>query len=157
MFELRKMDSAEFSNYMNSAVINYAAEKQKAEGLTEEAAGKIAKESYAKLLPEGLESKDQFLFTVIEESTLEPVGFFWMAKKLNGVKPYAFIYDIELIPEKRGQGLGKLLMQAVENEVRKLGCVSIGLHVFGHNAAAVSLYEKSGFETTSRMMKKDLK
>jgi len=65
-------------------------------------------------------------------------------------------FDIELISEKRGQGLGKLLMGLVEDEVRKLGCVSIGLNVFGHNAAAVALYEKAGFQTMSRMMKKDL-
>ena len=79
-----------------------------------------------------------------------------MAKKLNGVKPYTFIYDIELTQENRGKGLGKELMQLVEIETRKLGCISIGLHVYGHNAAAVALYEKSGFQTTSRMMKKDL-
>ena len=47
-------------------------------------------------------------------------------------------------------------MQLVEIETRKLGCISIGLHVFGHIAAAVALYEKSGFQATNITMKKDL-
>ncbi|MBC7420589.1 MAG: GNAT family N-acetyltransferase [Bdellovibrio sp.] len=155
MIELRKMTPAEFLDYMEYAVDNYAVEKQKGEGLTQAEAQKVSKESYAKLLPQGLESKDQFLYSAIEKSTHRAIGILWMAKKLNGEKPYVFIYDIELLPEKRGQGLGKQLLSLMEVEAKKLGCVSVGLHVFGHNAAAVALYEKSGFETTSRMMKKD--
>ncbi len=157
MLELKKMTPAEFSEYMKYSVYNYAAEKQKAEGLTEENTLKIAQESYARLLPNGLETPNQLLYSVFDKSSGAAIGILWMAKKINGQKPYTFVYDVELTPENRGKGLGKELMQLVENETRNLGCVSIGLNVFGHNAAAVALYEKSGFETTSRMMKKDLK
>lgn len=156
MIELRNMSSAEFSEYMKYAVDNYAAEKRKGEGYSQEEALNIAKESYARLLPQGLESKNQFLFSVFEKDNSKPIGILWFAKKMNGEKPYAFIYDIELTSEMRGKGLGKKLMSMTEDAVRKVGCVSIGLHVFDHNTAAVALYEKSGFETTSRMMKKDL-
>jgi len=156
MLELKKMTDTEYSNYMKSSVDKYAVEKQKGEGLTEENALKLAQDSYIKLLPQGLETPEQFLFSVFDIDSNRPVGILWMAKKLNGVKPYTFIYDIELNSESRGKGLGKELMQLAESETRRLGCVSIGLHVYGHNAVAVALYEKSGFETTSRMMKKDL-
>lgn len=156
MLELRKMTPAEYSEYMKYAVNNYATEKQKGEGLAAESALKVAQESYARLLPQGLETPDHFLYAVLDSTSNKNIGHLWMAKKLNGTKPYTFIYDIELKSANRGKGLGKELMQLVENETRNLGCVSIGLHVFGHNVAAVALYEKSGFETTSRMMKKDL-
>jgi len=157
MIELRKMNAQEFSDYMKSAVDKYAEEKQKGEGVSPEEARKVAEQSYEKLLPQGLTTQDQFLFSVIEKTTQEPIGILWLAKKLNGEKPYAFIYDIELNEENRGKGLGKILIGLAENEVRKLGCDSTGLHVFGHNTAAIALYEKSGFYTTNRMMRKDLK
>lgn len=157
MIELRTMNSQEFADYMKYAVDNYAAEKEKGEGLSKEEALKVSKDSFERLLPKGLESPDQFLFSVIEIATSKPVGILWLAKKMNGDKPYAFIYDVELKPENRGKGLGKALMNLMENETRRLGCMSVGLHVFGHNEAATALYEKSGFITTSRMMKKDLK
>ena len=156
MLELRNMTSDEFSTYMKSSVEKYAEEKQKGEGLTSEDAIKMARDSYQRLLPQGLETPGQFLYTVFEINSNSQVGILWMAKKMNGVKPYTFIYDIELDAENRGKGLGKELMQLVEKETLHLGCASIGLHVYGHNTAAVALYEKSGFETTSRMMKKDL-
>lgn len=156
MIELRKMNSQEFAEYMKTAVDNYAAEKQKGEGLSPEEARKISEQSYERLLPQGLQTQDQFLFSVIEKTTQESIGILWFAKRLNGEKPYAFIYDIELKAQSRGKGLGKTLMQLMEDEVRKVGCKSVGLHVFGHNVAATALYEKSGFQTTSRMMKKDL-
>lgn len=156
MLELRKMTPDEYANYMKSSVEKYAEEKQKGEGLTPENALKMAQDSYQRLLPQGLETPEQFLYSIFSKDSQNSIGILWMAKKMNGVKPYTFIYDIELDAENRGKGLGKDLMQLVEKETLQLGCVSIGLHVYGHNAAAVALYEKSGFETTSRMMKKDL-
>ena len=118
MLELRKMTAAEYSNYMKYSVNNYAVEKQKGEGLTEENALKIAQESYAKLLPQGLDTPDQFLYSVFDKPSGKSIGILWMAKKLNGMKPYTFIYDIELASENRGKGLGKELMQLVEIETR---------------------------------------
>lgn len=157
MLELRKMSQAEYDNYIKYSIQNYANEKQKGEGYTQENALKVSIESYERLLPLGLESKDQHLYSVYEKNSNKAVGILWMAKKLDGQKPYTFIYDIELTAENRGKGFGKKLMQLAEDETRNLGCFSIGLHVFGHNKVATALYEKSGFETTSRMMKKDLK
>ncbi|WP_413290754.1 GNAT family N-acetyltransferase [Bdellovibrio sp. HCB337] len=155
MIKLRKMTSEEYTEYRKFSVANYADEKQKGEGLTPEEALKVAQDSYERLLPQGLETPDQFLFSVIEDATQKPVGMLWFAKKSQSGKIYAFIYDVVLNPEKRGQGLGKHLIALMEEEARALGCKSVGLHVFGHNTAAIALYEKSGFHTTNRMMKKD--
>jgi ribosomal protein S18 acetylase RimI-like enzyme len=47
-------------------------------------------------------------------------------------------------------------MEAIEDEVRKLGISKIGLHVFGFNAAARSLYDKLGFEVTDTSMEKNI-
>ncbi|KAB2854509.1 MAG: GNAT family N-acetyltransferase, partial [Anaerolineae bacterium] len=47
-------------------------------------------------------------------------------------------------------------MLALEDEVKKVGLDSIGLHVFGHNQSAYALYQKIGYETTNIVMAKKL-
>jgi ribosomal protein S18 acetylase RimI-like enzyme len=155
MIKLRKMSQQEYTDYLSTAVVNYADEKIKGEGLTQEHATKLAQESYAAQLPQGLETQNQFLFSVVDNADGKVIGMVWFASK-QAPKPHAFIYDISLNADNRGKGLGKQLMKLTEAEVQRLGLKSIGLHVFGHNTTAISLYEKTGFRTTNRIMVKDL-
>lgn len=149
------MSQDEYANYLKVSLPSYAEEKMKGEGLSKEDALKVAQDSFSQLLPQGLSTENQFLFSVIEPASENVVGTLWLAKKTNGAKSYAFIYDIILSPEVRGKGFGKELIALAESEVRKLGLNSMGLHVFGHNEIAISLYEKTGFRTTNRIMVKD--
>lgn len=153
---LRKMTPFELEEYLKIAVPAYAAEKERGEGMTPEMALKVATDSYAKLLPDGLGTPDQFLFTVLESQTNRSIGTLWFANKTDTGKPQAWIYDIVLEAEVRGRGYGRMLMALLEAEVRKLEILSMALHVFGHNKIAISLYEKSGFRTTNIIMAKDL-
>ncbi len=155
MIKLKKMTEEEYLNYMKTALPSYAEEKIKGEGFSAEDALKVAQDSYKRLLPQGLSTENQFLFSVIESGSNKVIGTLWFAKKVEHSKSYAFIYDIILSPEMRGKGLGKMLITLTESEVRKLGLNSIGLHVFGHNEIAIQLYEKTGFRTTNRIMVKD--
>lgn len=155
MLKLRKMSEYEYANYLKESLPNYAEEKMKGEGLSKEDALKVAQDSYNRLLPQGLKTENQFLFSVTESASEKVIGTLWFAKKVEGTKSYAFIYDILLSPEVRGKGLGKVIISLAESEVRKLGLKSMGLHVFGHNEVAINLYEKTGFRTTNRIMVKD--
>jgi RimJ/RimL family protein N-acetyltransferase len=47
-------------------------------------------------------------------------------------------------------------MLAIEEKARELGLQSIELHVFAHNAVAMALYEKIGYEVKSQNMTKAL-
>ena len=152
---LQPMQKSEFANYLKTSIPNYAEEKQRGENLTAEQAMKVANDSFDKLLPQGLETPDQFLFTVVDEKKTA-IGTLWFAKKSDGGKPHAWIFDIVLEPAARGKGYGKQLMTLLETEVKKVGLKSIGLHVFGHNTVAASLYEKSGFSVTNKIMRKEL-
>jgi ribosomal protein S18 acetylase RimI-like enzyme len=156
MIQLRKMTEPEFKKFMDYSIPEYAREKMKGEGLSEEVAKKLAEDSFAQLLPKGLQSESQFLFSILEDTKAEPVGSFWFARKQNGSKTYAFIYDIVLNPEVHGKGYGKLTMRLAEDEAKKAGLFSIGLHVFGHNKTAIGLYEKSGYRVTNQIMVKDI-
>ncbi|WP_261793555.1 N-acetyltransferase [Staphylococcus xylosus] len=68
-----------------------------------------------------------------------------------------FIYDIKIKDTYRGKGLGTKTMECIEEYCKDKDVESIGLHVFGHNKRAVSLYNKIGFETTNYRMEKRLK
>ena len=74
----------------------------------------------------------------------------------RGGRRQAFIYDFRTLDEFHRQGYGTQAMIALEDEVRKLGIDTIGLHVFGHNHAARALYEKVGYEVTDVHMAKHL-
>jgi len=77
----------------------------------------------------------------------QPAGF---ANCIEGFssfacKPLLNIHDFAVAPQYRGRGIGKQLMQAVENCGRNLGCCKITLEVLEGNAVAMSLYRASGF------------
>lgn len=153
--ELRTMSDAEYSEYIRVAVPSYADEKMKGENLTREQADDVARESFAKLLPHGIASSDQFLRTIVDLKTGNAIGTLWYAKK-STPRPHVWIYDFVVDEKLRGRGIGAETLKLLEIEVRALGIKSIGLHVFGHNESAAGLYEKTGFRTTNRIMVKDL-
>jgi ribosomal-protein-alanine N-acetyltransferase len=58
-----------------------------------------------------------------------------------------YIASIAVDPETRGQGLGRLLMEAEMARLYENGAQKIGLHVRVDNVAAIHLYESLGFVT----------
>lgn len=121
---------------------------------TEEEAFKKTEDDFARLLPQGLKSPDQYLFSIKAGDLL--VGTLWFAERGAANNRKAFIYDIMLNENARGKGYGKKAMELLEVEVKKLGLRHIGLHVFGHNTIARNLYEKVGYQITNVNMEKEL-
>lgn len=153
---LRKMSQSEFDRYLAGAIPKYAAEKMKGEGLSPDLAQKVSEESFKTLLPKGLFSENQFLFSIVDSISDGQVGILWYAQKKLGNKTQAYIYDIEIDEAFRGRGFGKESLRLLEVEVKKCGIDSIGLHVFGHNKTAKTLYEKLGYRATNIVMVKDV-
>lgn len=149
------MKQEAFEKYYSKSLEQYAAEHVKAGNWTEEEAIPKAQEQFKGLLPEGLATKNQNLFTVVNESH-EPIGILWLNTTEKQEETHAFIYDIELDENQQGKGYGKATMKALEDYAAEHGIQQIGLHVFAHNKRAISLYEKMGFEMTDHVMKKRL-
>ena len=156
MIALRKMTEAEYFVFLMESISQYTAEKMKGEGLSAEDAANVANNSFRELLPDGLQTRDHHLFSIVENASQENVGAMWFARRQTESKIYAYIYDFFLHENARGKGWGKLAMRLLEDEVRKVGLNSIQLHVFGHNKIARSLYEAQGFRTTNVIMAKEL-
>jgi len=60
-------------------------------------------------------------------------------------RPLVNIHDLVVLPEYRGKGLGRRLMEAVEQRARDLGCCKITLEVLDRNARALGAYKAFGF------------
>ncbi len=150
------MTAVEFGRYLEPAIREYAHEKVISGDWEPHEALERSRADHARLLPDGLATPDHLLFTVRDEETEQPVGILWLALLTRGAKVEAYVYDIAVSEEVRGRGYGRATMLACLDAARKLGAESVGLHVFGHNAAARALYTSLGFEPTNIRMTLDL-
>lgn len=60
--------------------------------------------------------------------------------------PHAYLHELQIIPERKGQGLGTILINALIRLCIQLGIPLILLTVFSSNLAAIDFYLKCGFE-----------
>ena len=60
-------------------------------------------------------------------------------------KPLINIHDLAVLPEYRGQGIGKRLLDAVAEHGRHIGCCKLTLETQEHNYKAQTLYKGVGF------------
>ena len=145
------MTQSEFEQYVARAVPAYAAEKAAAGIHSAQDAERLASEEIEGLVPDGLATPGQLLFTAVDEGTA--VGILWLALPTQG-RPQAWIYDIEVAEAHRGKGYGRAIMLAAERELAARGVHELGLNVFGQNTAAIRLYENLGYAVTAQQMSK---
>ena len=157
MVKLMPMEEEDFKAYNERNIREYAAEHVKnGDWLPEEALEKSQKE-VQQLLPEGLKSKNQFIYSIVNESTTQKLGMLWVEVKMDTPRRRAFIYDFIIEEEFRGKGYGKQALAALDEKLISMDVESVGLHVFAHNAIAQELYKKSGYEITNLIMRKTLR
>src|SRR5215831_3967710 len=60
-------------------------------------------------------------------------------------KPLINIHDIAVLPEYRGKGIGRQLLEAVADYARSLDCCKLTLETQEHNYTAQKLYRSVGF------------
>ena len=62
-----------------------------------------------------------------------------------------WIYSLSVCPRVQTQGVGSLLLQHAEAELRKLDCVKINLQIHVQNEGVVEFYEKLGYRVEPRI------
>jgi ribosomal protein S18 acetylase RimI-like enzyme len=150
------MTESEFKTYL-AEDIKVLAEVNVRNGYWDESdALEKSKQAHDQLLPDGLATKDQYLFSIVEETNGEAVGVLWLEIKSNRPIPSAFIYDIRINEGLRGRGYGRQSLYAAENLLRSMNIKTLSLHVFADNTAAKKLYDKAGFAVISYNMRKNL-
>jgi len=139
--------------YLERGIREYAEDHVRNGNWSAEEALERSKKEFEQLLPEGVNSQDQFLFSIVDETDDNKIGLLWVQVK----DQKAFIYDFIIDESSRGKGYGKQALVALDEKLKSIEVQSVGLHVFGDNITAQELYKKMGYQITGIHMKKRLK
>jgi ribosomal protein S18 acetylase RimI-like enzyme len=161
---LRPMTEAGFARWFEHSVARYADENVAAGRWPADGALARADEGCRRLLPGGLATPGQQLFTVHEAAEGAPagaeagveVGVLWLAVTEHPGGRSGYVYEIEIWPAHRRRGHARGAFLALEALAREQGLADIGLHVFAHNHGAQALYRALGYEPTGINMQKRL-
>lgn len=92
---------------------------------------------------------------VIERKLARDPDLFWVATDggavvgalLGGYDGYrGWLYHLGVDPERRREGIARLLVERAVLEMEALGCVKVNLQVRRENGAVIGVYEALGFE-----------
>ena len=79
------------------------------------------------------------------EQAILGIAMAQLREELLSHEPSAHLEVIVVRDDAEGQGIGKALIQTIEQAVRDQGARSITLHVFVTNARARAVYERLGY------------
>jgi ribosomal protein S18 acetylase RimI-like enzyme len=156
MIQLRAMTEGEYLVYLDSLYAGYAEEQVKAGSWPADQALELAKTEIGEMLPDGLASKNNFIYSLTTPDEPSPVGILWILIRDRNKQQEAFITDIVIHDAYRRRGYGAQALKALDEVIKGMGIHRIRLHVFGHNHAARELYEKSGYEMVNIYMEKQV-
>jgi len=153
MVQLVPMQQEDFDPYLERGIREYADDHVRNGNWPAEEALERSKKEFEQLLPEGVNSTDQFLYAIVDETDGNKLGLLWVELKDHK----AFIYDFIIDEAFRGKGYGKQALLALDEKLKSMAVQSIDLHVFGDNITAQELYKKMGYQIAGIRMKKVLK
>lgn len=140
---------ADFDEYMDYAIDEYAESHIKTGAWTKEEAKTKSKKQYDYLLKDGLKSEGHVFWKASLDE--KKVGLFWFHR--NPKSPESiFVYDTRIDKEYQNQGIATFSFKIIRDKLKALGVSKIRLHVFAHNTGAIRLYERLGFEYASYNM-----
>ncbi|WP_203136391.1 GNAT family N-acetyltransferase [Microbacterium sp. JZ31] len=151
---LTRMTAERYAAF-EARVIAEFAEDLVNEGLhTPESARAESARQQAEAMPDGVDTEDGLVFRATVDDVV--VGALWLDVQRRSTGPHVFVMELHVEPAHRRRGFGAAMMRAAEDEARRLGADSIGLHVFGSNHAARALYRGLGYREAEVLLAKDL-
>jgi ribosomal protein S18 acetylase RimI-like enzyme len=154
--DLGPLRDDEFDAWVEHGKAEYARDMIVNAGAPPDQAREKAESDWQTLLPQRVETFDQFIYAVEDESG-ERVGSVWFARRETQFEGWvAFVYAIEIDEQSRGRGFGREAMLLLEDEARARGLDRISLNVFGGNEVARNLYRSLGYAESAVWMAKQL-
>ena len=153
--KLLPISEEDFRRYLKSEILEYAKEKVKSGNWEEREAFDLSTKSFINLLPEGRGTSGHSIMSIVDSISKDKVGVLWVEwnnKEHNG----SYIWDIIIHDKFRRKGYGSAALKQLEKMAAEKESSGISLHVFGHNKAAISMYESLGYYATNIIMKKEL-
>jgi ribosomal protein S18 acetylase RimI-like enzyme len=148
------MSADRFATWSRHSVASFAGQQVAAglQGLSEATA--YAEAQLQILLPDGWSTPGHHFWTAVAGG--EEVGSLWVRVRTLPHETDAYVYDVDIVPAARGRGLGRATMLAAEQEARARDAGVLRLNVFGHNEAAISLYDSLGYAVVQAALTKPL-
>ncbi len=156
MVTLTPMTPAEFDDFLEHSIRDYAEQRTLAGYWSEAEALTRSRREHKALLPKGLKSLYHHFYTIRESETNEAVGVLWLKTDLDTSRASGHVFDIQINAAHRRKGYARAAMHELERLARDMGLRQLGLHVFAHNQAARALYEELGYHIASLNVLKDL-
>ena len=110
--------------------------------------GLIADENVALLVAESGEKLVGLVHAILRDTPAFPIFV---------PRRYAIVDSIVVKSGFQNHGIGKILMDKMQEWAIARGATSIELNVYEFNRTAISFYEKLGYQTFSRKMNKEIK
>ena len=151
------MRAQEFESFADEAISNYANDNIQAGRWPISTALARSRNEFNRLLPQGLETPNHFVYEIEDETAGQAVGFLWFAIVETSDTRYGYVYNIRVKPEFRGRGYARAALDLIEAVAAAQGLSSIALHVFSFNTGAQALYRSTGYGITGMNMLKPLR
>ena len=152
MVQLEPIQQEDFERFLEHEIREYAADHVRNGNWPADGALERSKQEFESLLPEGIHSHNQYLYSIVDDGG-NRIGVLWVQMK----DQKAFIFDFVIDEAFRGKGYGKQALAVMDEKLRSIDVESVGLHVFGDNIAVQETYKKAGFQITGIHMNKRLK
>ena len=145
VIKLRNMSNAEFERFYQWSIKHHANELMEELHITKEEAAKEAMAEIADMLPDGIDTPNNYLMTIIHTDSKESLGFIWtLHEEFDGHKQ-CFICDFAIWKSERQKGYATAALDLTEKNAAKASCRECILFVRDDNRAAIALYEKCGY------------
>lgn len=153
MISFNTMSNSEYEAYLDYFLPDYAQEIIRNYGRSDDEARLQAQAEIAHGLPDGPHTEGQKLCTIVEsEPHPTRIGYVWY--RPDAKTQSVFIYDFCILPDHRGEGLGKAALRALEIELAQQDYREIRLRVATDNLRAQHVYQAGGFRVTGINMAK---
>jgi ribosomal protein S18 acetylase RimI-like enzyme len=150
-----EFDDAARTHWLERTLAEYAAEREQ-NGDSQEKSREAADQTHERFFPGDKPVRGQLAGRLLLDG--DAVGTLWLGPRDPAApdSPEWWVWDIEIVEDRRGQGLGRRAMLLAERIAAEHGAGTLGLNVFGSNTVARRLYESLGYATMSTQMSKPL-
>ena len=154
MLQLLPLTKDQYDAFYDYNIRDYADAMVRAGNARPDLAETVAHQQTALVLTNRLASPDQFIFSIFDDALNAQVGYLWWGvRELSGIR-VANLYFIGIFETYRRRGYASQALRLFEENARAAGLNEMRLFVFGHNARAWKLYEKTGYHIVSATMAK---
>jgi ribosomal protein S18 acetylase RimI-like enzyme len=105
----------------------------------------LSREVLEVLAPRLHEHPTTVIFLAFEQAKPVGIAVCFLGFSTFAARPLVNIHDLAVLLEYRGRGVGRKLLEAVEQNARRLGCCKVTLEVGQDNHLAKGLYRSVGF------------